>query len=168
MSTYWAKCRNKKTKTEYAVLCVDDYFGNHAYGYDISESDETVLTEEQFNKDYEIINEQVQFFNGAMPNNAAKSEPMRAVDAANKMRIPVKPEWIKDDCKDIVEACVPMALNWNVTVIEEYADTRTAQLQQQCDMLAEALTASRPLIQAGPFILAQIDAALASYKAKKE
>ena len=57
MSSFMAKCRNRKTKTEYAVFCIDDYFGRHSYGYDIRECDEPVLTEEQFNKHYELINE---------------------------------------------------------------------------------------------------------------
>lgn len=52
-----AKCRNRKTGTEYVVFCIDDYFGRHNYGYDIKECDEPVLTEEQFNKHYEIVKE---------------------------------------------------------------------------------------------------------------
>jgi len=52
-----SKCRNRKTGTEYTVFCIDDFFGRHSYGYDICECDEPALTEEQFNKHYELINE---------------------------------------------------------------------------------------------------------------
>jgi hypothetical protein len=59
MSSFMGKCRNKKTGTEYAVFCHDDFFGSHAYGYHIQESDEPVMTEEQFHKHYEMIGEEV-------------------------------------------------------------------------------------------------------------
>lgn len=55
MSSYVTKARCRETGTEFAVFCIDDYFGRHAYGYQIKERDGDVLTEEQFSKQYEEI-----------------------------------------------------------------------------------------------------------------
>jgi hypothetical protein len=55
MSTYMTQARDRKTLEIFAVTAIDDYFGNHAYGYEIHERDGDVLTEEQFRKQYEEI-----------------------------------------------------------------------------------------------------------------
>jgi len=54
MSSYMTKARNRKTGIIHEVFCWDDYYGNHAYGYQI-DSLGPVLTEEQYQKQYEEI-----------------------------------------------------------------------------------------------------------------
>lgn len=100
-----------------------------------------------------------------MPNNAAKSEPMTAVVNA------VEHELIAFETRE--DAIAKAGEH-----IQAYADVQTAELQQQCDMLAEALARYVDSLDpdmgwcpAGP-TMRDVDtkakAALASYKAKKE
>lgn len=50
MSTFYIQAKSKKTGIVYKVLCRDDYFGSHKYGYIVGDAGMEVLTEEQFDK----------------------------------------------------------------------------------------------------------------------
>lgn len=53
MSTFCIQAKSKKTGIVYKVLCRDDYFGSHKYGYIVQyplNPDHEVLTEEQFDE----------------------------------------------------------------------------------------------------------------------
>jgi hypothetical protein len=57
MSSYQVLAKEKATgKTSY-IWCIDDYFGKHKYGYlaDAGADAVTSFTEEQFEEQYEII-----------------------------------------------------------------------------------------------------------------
>lgn len=53
MSSYYAEFKNKKTGHIARVLCWDDYFGRHKYGYVFN--DDTVLTEDEMSEQYRRV-----------------------------------------------------------------------------------------------------------------
>lgn len=55
MSTFKIKARDKKTGTMHDVLCIDDYFGKHKYGYVCGDK---VMTKSEFYEQYEELGSQ--------------------------------------------------------------------------------------------------------------
>lgn len=56
MSSFKTKFRNKSTGEIHEVLCLDDYFGRHNYGYELVGASR-VLGEDEFKHQYERIRE---------------------------------------------------------------------------------------------------------------
>ncbi len=56
MSNYCIKVRNKETGEVRACACVDDFFGQHNYGYMVENVDK-VLTGDEIEKDWEMEDE---------------------------------------------------------------------------------------------------------------
>lgn len=55
MSCYELRARNKANGEILNLSALDDFFGKHRYGYRPYDEHGIVLTEEQFNKKYEVI-----------------------------------------------------------------------------------------------------------------
>jgi len=56
MSNYSIKVRNKETGEVRSCACMDDYFGQHNYGYKV-ENVKGVLTEDELGKEWEMEDE---------------------------------------------------------------------------------------------------------------
>lgn len=57
MSSFITLCKNRKTNELLEVICIDDYFGKHQYGFNVAETT-GYLNEDQFFRDYFIIEKQ--------------------------------------------------------------------------------------------------------------
>ena len=57
MSSFRVTVKHKDTGKMTEVWCLDDYFGRHRYGYVPNIEGGEALTEEEFNKQYEVQNE---------------------------------------------------------------------------------------------------------------
>ena len=54
MSNFEATCKNRKTGEISSVICIDDYFGKHQYGYKVDDNIH-IYNEEYFSKHYELM-----------------------------------------------------------------------------------------------------------------
>lgn len=55
MSSFMRKFKHRASGEIHEVLCWDDYYGNHNYGYKVPSGD--VLTQDQFDEKYEALDE---------------------------------------------------------------------------------------------------------------
>ena len=56
MSSFYINAKHKKTGEIHRVLCIDDYFGKHKYGYQVG--DGFAITQSMFDAQYEPLGEE--------------------------------------------------------------------------------------------------------------